>query len=636
MTTVVNMNGINELDLNLAGTVTAATTAGVTTITQTGVAALTLETNGTPNGSQNLLNLQQGSNITIVDGGTGTVTISGSASTPPGGSNTQVQYNNSGVFGGITGATSNGTNLAVTTQPSSDNSTNAASTAFVTTAINNAIAGVNPAVAVVAATTGVLPNTPTYSNGVGGIGATLTAGSNGVLTIDGYTPTINQRLLIKNQASAFQNGVYTISQLGTSLLPYILIRSLDYDQPSDINSTGAIPVINGTVNGTTQWVITSTVNTVGTDDLTYAQFTLNPSTIVTAVSGSAPIISSGGTTPAISVSNATSSTVGVVKPDNVSITISAGVLTAVGAVPPTGVLSSISYTSVTRPLNTARQNTSSFPIIVAYVDNSTTANVVGITDSSSTPTTVVWSNLTNSGNSNCCIFLVMPNNYYKVTGTTWGAWREYTFNTGSWTSSGNLSGAGRVLGTNYQNTGAGAMIVQIVSTGATLPVFCDATTTPTTEIFAMSTVTTNNSVFFVVPPSYYYRVTGGTLASWYEYSSGNIPAAFLTNTSNSSANLAASPAIRRVGNGSAPLAYGVPNTTGKVKFISTTFTNGNTGTTLGQSDVGMLPQTSAWQCAQNGGNTKGILAFNLPGEWFAPYQDSGTSATSWWYELTLG
>ena len=48
--------------------------------------------------------------------GTG-LTLSGgtlSASSVPGGSNTQVQYNNSGVFGGITGATTNGTTMTLT------------------------------------------------------------------------------------------------------------------------------------------------------------------------------------------------------------------------------------------------------------------------------------------------------------------------------------------------------------------------------------------------------------------------------------------------------------------------------------------------------------------------------------------
>jgi hypothetical protein len=51
---------------------------------------------------------------------------------------------------------------------------------------------------------------------------------------------------------------------------------------------------------------------------------------VTAVTGTAPIVSSGGTTPAISINPATSSTFGSVKPDNTTITVAAGVISAVG------------------------------------------------------------------------------------------------------------------------------------------------------------------------------------------------------------------------------------------------------------------------------------------------------------------
>lgn len=168
------------------------------------------------------------------------------------------------------------------TQTAGDNTTNIATTAFVTTAVANAIAGVNPAVAVTAATTTVLPNSPTYNNGVSGIGATLTAGSNTTLTVDGVTfSAVTQSLLVKNQASAFQNGIYNVTQIGSGILPWILTRRLDYDQPSDINNTGAVPVISGTTNTDTSWILTSLVNTVGTDALTYVQFTLNPTTIAT-------------------------------------------------------------------------------------------------------------------------------------------------------------------------------------------------------------------------------------------------------------------------------------------------------------------------------------------------------------------
>lgn len=177
-------------------------------------------------------------------------------------------------------------NPIVGTQTQLDGSTKAASTAYVDLAVSNAVAGVNPAVAVQAATTAASNTSSfTYLNGVSGIGATLTSGStNTALTVDGYTFTaINQRLLVKNDTqspSGAYNGVYFVSQIQALGLPIILTRALDYDTSSDINNTGAIPVINGTSNGTTMWVISSTVSTVGTDPLTYTEFSRNPADFV--------------------------------------------------------------------------------------------------------------------------------------------------------------------------------------------------------------------------------------------------------------------------------------------------------------------------------------------------------------------
>lgn len=152
---------------------------------------------------------------------------------------------------------------------------------YIDTSISNAIAGVNPAVAVQAATTAASDTSSlTYNNGASGIGATLTGAINTAITIDGFTFTaVGQRLLVKNDTqspSGAFNGVYFFSQLQTGLLAPVFTRALDYDQPSDINNTGAIPVINGTANGTTQWVLTSQVTTVGTDPLTFAKFARNP------------------------------------------------------------------------------------------------------------------------------------------------------------------------------------------------------------------------------------------------------------------------------------------------------------------------------------------------------------------------
>jgi hypothetical protein len=173
-----------------------------------------------------------------------------------------------------------GSSSTTDTQAATDNSTKIATTAYVTTAVANAIAGINPAVSVAAATTATLPNSPTYNNGVGGIGATLTSGTNSVLVLDAYTPTLNQRILDKDETTAANRGVYTVTQLGVNgVAPWILTRALDFDQPSDINSTGAIPVVNGTTNASTSWVQTATIATVGTDALTFAQFSYAPSAV---------------------------------------------------------------------------------------------------------------------------------------------------------------------------------------------------------------------------------------------------------------------------------------------------------------------------------------------------------------------
>jgi hypothetical protein len=237
----------------------------------------------------------------------------------------------SGTTGSTNVAFSNAptlTNPVVGTQATTDNSTKAASTAYVTIAITNAIAGVNPAVAVQAATTQASDTSGlTYSNGVGGIGATFTGSVSTAFSCDGFTFTaLNQRVLIKNDTqspSGAFNGVYYVTQLQTGILPPILTRALDYDQPSDMNNTGAIPVVNGSANASTSWVLTSTVNTVGTDPLTYTKFSLNPTTILTNTLSSGNIFVGNGSNVATGVAlsgDATISNAGVLELDTTGVT----------------------------------------------------------------------------------------------------------------------------------------------------------------------------------------------------------------------------------------------------------------------------------------------------------------------------
>ena len=145
---------------------------------------------------------------------------------------------------------------------------------------------------VVAATTGALTVTQLGA----GIGATLTnAGAQATLLIDGQNPLVGQRVLVKNQSGGAntQNGVYTVTNVGSGATNWVLTRATDYDTPADINDTGIIPVSAGTVNANTGWINTTLMVIVDTTAVTFIQF-----------GASFPVsLANGGTNAALTASN---------------------------------------------------------------------------------------------------------------------------------------------------------------------------------------------------------------------------------------------------------------------------------------------------------------------------------------------
>ena len=87
------------------------------------------------------------------------------------------------------------------------------------------------------ASTAALPAN-TYANGSSGVGATLTGSSNGPLVIDGQTMTsadLNLRILVAGEATAANNGWYTLTQVGVvAVSPYILTRDPLSDDAAEI------------------------------------------------------------------------------------------------------------------------------------------------------------------------------------------------------------------------------------------------------------------------------------------------------------------------------------------------------------------------------------------------------------------
>jgi hypothetical protein len=99
-------------------------------------------------------------------------------------------------------------------------------------------------------------------------GALATAFENGD-TVDGITLATGNRILLKNQSTASENGVYTVNATGAPT------RALDFDDNSDVTGGVLIPVLEGDVNATNVFMLSNTGTiTIGTTGLTFRD--LNP------------------------------------------------------------------------------------------------------------------------------------------------------------------------------------------------------------------------------------------------------------------------------------------------------------------------------------------------------------------------
>lgn len=138
------------------------------------------------------------------------------------------------------------------------------------------------------ATAAVLPNTPTYNNGASGVGATLTAGTNSTLTVDGTVAILGTVVLVKNQAAPAQNGIYTVTTAGSGSAAWVLTRATYFDQAAEMKSGSYTLITGGSTNINSSWTLQTAVTTVGTDPSNWAQFSAACSVFNTAAVGCVP------------------------------------------------------------------------------------------------------------------------------------------------------------------------------------------------------------------------------------------------------------------------------------------------------------------------------------------------------------
>ena len=133
--------------------------------------------------------------------------------------------------------------------------------------VDNVVNGLDVKESVQVATTANLAST--YNNGAG----TLTASSNGALSIDGVTVSTNDRVLVKNQTDTKQNGIYVVTATGDGSNPFVLTRSGDADAASEITGGTFTFVEQGTANSENGFVFTHDgTPTLGTTAITVTQF----------------------------------------------------------------------------------------------------------------------------------------------------------------------------------------------------------------------------------------------------------------------------------------------------------------------------------------------------------------------------
>ncbi len=144
------------------------------------------------------------------------------------------------------------------------------------------LTGLSTIAPVIVATT--TPLSVIYNNGVLGVGATLTSTLPGLLSIDSVAAYVGMRVLVWQQAAAAQNGIYSVTTLGTSLTPWVLTRTGDYDTPAQVKINQVVVVQLGSTNGNKVFEQIGTGPwTIGTTAINFQLFNLFSSitTIVT-------------------------------------------------------------------------------------------------------------------------------------------------------------------------------------------------------------------------------------------------------------------------------------------------------------------------------------------------------------------
>ena len=161
------------------------------------------------------------------------------------------------------------------------------------TYVDNVANGLDVKESVRVATTGNL--SATYVNGAG----TLTANANGAISVDGVSLVLNDRVLVKDQTTQTQNGIYKVTTVGSGSAAFVLTRTPDANDAAELTGGVFTFVEEGTANADNGYVATHNgIPTFGTTNITFDQF--SGAGQISACNG---LTKTGNTSDAVGTSN---------------------------------------------------------------------------------------------------------------------------------------------------------------------------------------------------------------------------------------------------------------------------------------------------------------------------------------------
>lgn len=111
---------------------------------------------------------------------------------------------------------------------------------------------------------GTYVGTPTF---------TLTEVGFGTLSIDGVTPSVNDRILLKNQTDGKQNGIWVVTVVGSAGASYVLTRASDFDSDAEILTGAYTFITSGSSNASYGFYLTTPATiTLDTTSLSFTAF----------------------------------------------------------------------------------------------------------------------------------------------------------------------------------------------------------------------------------------------------------------------------------------------------------------------------------------------------------------------------